>query len=105
MYYGELGTGIEPAERQFRSLQLGLNNCVFGPVQFATMAFRAIRMADVLREGTNPMPSGPPVRTACQRNRNPIEKIPTRSHCRLEGLFLFQETKARCVFRWKTKRS
>jgi hypothetical protein len=27
---------------------LGLSSCVFGPVQFATMAFRVVRMADVL---------------------------------------------------------
>ena len=41
-------TGIEPAGRQFSSVQLGLSSCVFGPVQFATRAFRAVRMADVL---------------------------------------------------------
>ena len=42
-------TGIEPAGRQFSSVQLGLSSCVFGLVQFATRAFRAVRVADVLR--------------------------------------------------------
>src|SRR5665811_1631626 len=41
-------TGVEPANRQFSSVQLGLSSCVFGLVQFATRAFRAVRMADVL---------------------------------------------------------
>src|ERR1700680_1210611 len=41
-------TGIEPAKGQFSWVQLGLSTCVFGPVQFATMAFRAVRTADVL---------------------------------------------------------
>jgi len=41
-------TGIEPAGCQFSSVQLGLSSCVFGSVQFATRAFRALRMADVL---------------------------------------------------------
>ena len=41
-------TGIEPAECQFSSVQLGISSFVFDPVQFATMAFRAVRMADVL---------------------------------------------------------
>src|SRR2546426_9081226 len=41
-------TGIEPAEYQFSSVQLGLSSCVFGLVQFATRAFRAVWMADVL---------------------------------------------------------
>src|SRR6266851_3463833 len=41
-------TGIEPAGYQFSSVQLGLSSCVFGLVQFATSAFRAVRMADVL---------------------------------------------------------
>ena len=41
-------TGVEPAKRQFSSVQLGLSSCVFGLVQFATRAFRAVRMADVL---------------------------------------------------------
>ena len=41
-------TGIEPATLQFSSVQLGLSGCVFGPVQFATKAFVAVRMADVL---------------------------------------------------------
>jgi hypothetical protein len=41
-------TGIEPAGRQFSSVQLSLSSCVFGLVQFATMAFRPIRVADVL---------------------------------------------------------
>src|ERR1700681_4970116 len=41
-------TGIEPAGYQFSSVQLGLSSCVFGLVQFATRAFRAVRMADVL---------------------------------------------------------
>ena len=41
-------TGIEPAGRQFSSVQLGLSSCVFGSVQFATRAFSAVRMADVL---------------------------------------------------------
>ena len=41
-------TGIEPAGRQFSSVQLGLSSCVFGLVQFATRAFTAVRMADVL---------------------------------------------------------
>src|SRR5258708_39479370 len=45
----ELGlTGIEPAGYQFSSVQLGLSSCVFGLVQFATRAFRAVWMADVL---------------------------------------------------------
>src|SRR5579862_4268564 len=41
-------TGIEPAGYQFSSVQLGLSSCVFGLVQFATRAFRAVWMADVL---------------------------------------------------------
>src|ERR1035441_90241 len=41
-------TGIEPATSQFSSVPLGLSNCVFGAVQFATRAFVAVRMADVL---------------------------------------------------------
>jgi hypothetical protein len=41
-------TGIEPAFGQFSSVQLGLSRCVFSPVQFATRAFRGLRMADVL---------------------------------------------------------
>jgi hypothetical protein len=41
-------TGVEPAGRQFSSVQLGLSSCVFGLVQFATKAFRAVRMTDVL---------------------------------------------------------
>ena len=41
-------TGIEPAGYQFSSVQLGLSSCVFGLVQFATKAFRAVWMADVL---------------------------------------------------------
>src|SRR5450756_1444447 len=41
-------TGVEPANRQFSSVQLGLSSCVFGLVQFAARAFRAVRMADVL---------------------------------------------------------
>jgi hypothetical protein len=41
-------TGIEPAGRQFSSVQLGLSRYVFSPVQFATRAFKAVRMADVL---------------------------------------------------------
>jgi hypothetical protein len=41
-------TGIEPATLQFSSVQLGLSSCVFGPGQFATKAFVAVRMADVL---------------------------------------------------------
>src|ERR1022692_3330311 len=41
-------TGIEPATLQFSSVQLGLSSCVFGPVQFATRAFVAVRRADVL---------------------------------------------------------
>jgi hypothetical protein len=41
-------TGIEPAFGQFSSVQLGLSRYVFSPVQFATRAFRAVRMADVL---------------------------------------------------------
>src|ERR1019366_153116 len=41
-------TGIEPATLQFSSVQLGLSSCVLGPVQFATRAFVAVRMADVL---------------------------------------------------------
>ena len=48
-------TGIEPAGRQFSSVQLGLSSCVFGLVQFATRAFRAVRMADVL-PGAAPQP-------------------------------------------------
>jgi len=35
-------TGIEPAGCQFSSVQLGLSSCVFGLVQFATRAFRAV---------------------------------------------------------------
>src|ERR1019366_685242 len=41
-------TGVEPASRQSSSVQLGLSSCVFGLVQFAARAFRAVRMADVL---------------------------------------------------------
>src|ERR1035441_4114135 len=41
-------TGVEPAKRQSSSVQLGLSSCVFGLVQFASRAFRAVRMADVL---------------------------------------------------------
>src|ERR1700730_8181236 len=41
-------TGIAPAGYPFSSVQLGLNSCVFGLVQFATRAFRAVWMADVL---------------------------------------------------------
>ena len=41
-------TGIEPAGYQFSSVQLGLSSCVFGLVQFATRAFRAVWMTDVL---------------------------------------------------------
>ena len=41
-------TGIEPAGHRFNSVQLGLSSCVFGLVQFATGAFRPIRVADVL---------------------------------------------------------
>ena len=41
-------TGIEPAGYRFSSVQLGLSSCVFGLVQFATGAFRAVWMADVL---------------------------------------------------------
>jgi hypothetical protein len=41
-------TGIEGAGCQFSSVQLGLSSCVFDSVQFATRAFRALRMADVL---------------------------------------------------------
>jgi hypothetical protein len=41
-------TGVEPAGRQSSSVQLGLSSCVFGLVQFAARAFRAVRMADVL---------------------------------------------------------
>jgi len=41
-------TGIEPVGRQFSSVQLGLSSCVFGPLQFATRAFRAVQVADVL---------------------------------------------------------
>src|ERR1019366_7017094 len=41
-------TGVEPAKRQFSSVQLGLSSCVFGLVQFATRSFRAVRLADVL---------------------------------------------------------
>src|SRR5216684_932035 len=41
-------TGIEPAGYQFSSVPLGLSSCVFGLVQFATRAFRAVWMADVL---------------------------------------------------------
>ena len=41
-------TGIEPATLQFSSVQLGLSGCVFGPIQFATKAFVAVRRADVL---------------------------------------------------------
>src|ERR1700730_7298275 len=41
-------TGIEPAGHQFSSVQLGLSSCVFGLVQFATKALRAVWMADVL---------------------------------------------------------
>jgi hypothetical protein len=41
-------TGIEPATLQFSSVQLGLSSCVFGPVQFATRVFVAVRRADVL---------------------------------------------------------
>src|ERR1017187_7154223 len=41
-------TGIEPDTLQFSSVRLGLSSCVFGPVQFATRAFVAVRMADVL---------------------------------------------------------
>src|ERR1035437_6065497 len=41
-------TGVEPASCQFSSVQLGLSSCVFGLVQFAARAFRAVRMADVL---------------------------------------------------------
>ena len=41
-------TGIEPADRQFSSVQLGLSRYVFSPVQFATRAFRALRVAGVV---------------------------------------------------------
>jgi hypothetical protein len=41
-------TGIEPAGRRYSSVQVGLSSCVFGPVQFATRAFRAVQVADVL---------------------------------------------------------
>jgi len=41
-------TGIEPATLQFSSVRLGLGGSVFGPVQFATRAFVAVRRADVL---------------------------------------------------------
>jgi|ERR1017187_2569900 hypothetical protein len=41
-------TGIEPATLQLSSVRLGLSSCVFGPVQFATRAFIAVRWADVL---------------------------------------------------------
>ena len=41
-------TGIEPAGRQFSSVQLGLSSCVFGLVQYATKTFRAVRMPGVL---------------------------------------------------------
>src|ERR1039458_4075178 len=41
-------TGIEPDTLQFSSVRLGLSGCVFGLVQFATRAFVAVRMADVL---------------------------------------------------------
>jgi hypothetical protein len=41
-------TGIEPTGRRFSSVQLGLSNCVFGLVQYATKVFRAVRMPDVL---------------------------------------------------------
>src|ERR1035437_81766 len=41
-------TGFEPAKCQSSSVQLGLSSCVFGLVQFAAAAFRAVRMADVL---------------------------------------------------------
>jgi hypothetical protein len=41
-------TGIEPAGRQFSSVQLGLSSCVFGLVHYATRAFRALRKPDVL---------------------------------------------------------
>ena len=41
-------TGVEPAGRQSSSVQLSLSSCVFGLVQFATRACRAVRMADVL---------------------------------------------------------
>ena len=41
-------TGIEPAGRQFSSVQLGLSSCVFGLVQSATRAFMPRRVADVL---------------------------------------------------------
>ena len=40
--------GIEPAGYQFSSVQLGLSSCVFGLVQFASRAFKAVWMADVL---------------------------------------------------------
>ena len=48
MIYMVALTGIKPAGRQFSSVQLGLSSCVFGLVQFATRAFRAVWMADVL---------------------------------------------------------
>ena len=72
-------TGIEPATLQFSSVQLGLSGCVFGPVQFATKAFVAVRMADVLpwccpaagiRLITGQSNTRPPARQHISRERN-----------------------------------
>src|ERR1700680_1152043 len=41
-------TGIEPVGCQFSSVQLGLSRYVFSPVQLATRAFRALRVAGVV---------------------------------------------------------
>jgi len=41
-------TGIEPAFGQFSWVQLGLSRYVFSPVQFATRAFKALRVAGVV---------------------------------------------------------
>ena len=41
-------TGIEPADRQVSSVQLGLSRYVFSPVQFATGRSGAIRVAGVV---------------------------------------------------------
>jgi hypothetical protein len=59
-------TGIEPAGRQFSSVQLGLSSCVFGLVQFATKAFRPLRVADVLPR-------------CCPAGKTRLLKIPLRA--------------------------
>ena len=69
-------TGIEPATLQFSSVQLGLSSCVFSPVESATRAFRALRVAGVVCRWSVAVMRRPPGRA-----RGP------RSPCKASGSY------------------